>query len=73
MCDVRKALERVVYIQMTFLEKDWDVFQERLRVIANEGPFEPKGRPGCKTYKKTEIGHPQDPLTKLLAAGVVNI
>jgi hypothetical protein len=58
LCDVEKALERLVYIQHTFLEKDWDVFQERLRIIANEGPFEPKGCPGYKIYKKRVIGRP---------------
>jgi hypothetical protein len=50
MCVVEKALQRIKYIQETFLEKDWDVYQERLRVITNEGSFEPKGRPGYKNY-----------------------
>ena len=39
MCDVEKALERLIYIQHTFLEKDWDEYQRRLKVIAKGGPF----------------------------------
>ena len=39
MCDVEKALERLIYIQHTFLEKNWDEYQRRIRVIAKGGPF----------------------------------
>ena len=40
MCDVEKALERLIYIQHTLLEKSWDEYQRRIKVIANGGPFD---------------------------------